>query len=231
MGDIKKIRKKYETPKHPWNRERIEIEGELKKQYGLKNKKEIWKMDSKLRNFKDQVKSLSTRTDAQGNKERMQLMAKLVKLGLLKESEPIDKVLSLEVKDILERRLQTLLHKKLLARSVGQARQFIVHGHIRVNDSKITAPGYMVKASEENAIQFSATSALYDKDHPERFKEEEKAVKKQIEKEKESSDKKEKLLTDEELEAKRIADAMAQEETKRADAEVQKLIKGKENGK
>jgi small subunit ribosomal protein S4 len=231
MGDIKKIRKKYETPKHPWNRERIEIEGELKKQYGLKNKKEIWKMDSKLRNFKDQVKSLSTRTDAQGNKEKLLLTAKLIRLGLLKESEPIDKVLSLEVKDILERRLQTLLHKKLLARSVGQARQFIVHGHIRVNESKITAPGYIVKASEENAIQFSATSALYDKDHPERFKEEEKAVKKQMEKEKELGDKKEKLMTDEELEAKRIADALSQEETKRADAEVQKLIKGKENGK
>lgn len=226
MGDIKKVRKKYETPKHPWKRERIETERELKKQYGLKNKKEIWKMDSKLRNFKDQVKSLSSRADTQGSKERMQLMAKLVKLGLLKENEPIDKVLSLEVKDIMERRLQTLVNKKLLARSMGQARQFIVHGHIRVSESKITAPGYLVRTGEESAIQFSTTSALYDKDHPERFKEDEKAVKKQ--KEKELADNtKEKLLTEEELEAKRIADALSQEETKRADAEVQKLIKGK----
>jgi len=228
MGDIKKIRKKYETPKHPWNRERIELEREIKKKYGLKNKKEIWKMDSKLRKFKDQVKSLSTRTDDQGSKERLLLSAKLMKLGLLKEGDPIDKILSLEVSDIMERRLQTLVHKKLLARSVTQARQFISHGHMRVNDNKITSPGYLVKVSEESAIQFSTTSALYDKDHPERFKEEETAAKKQKEKETELTDKKEKLLTDEELEAKRIADALKMEETKRADAEVQKLIKGKE---
>ena len=43
MGDPKRLRKKYETPSHPWEEERIKRETELMKKYGLKNKREIWK--------------------------------------------------------------------------------------------------------------------------------------------------------------------------------------------
>ncbi len=40
---MKKQRKKYEVPKRPWDKERIEKEKKLKKDYGLKRKKEIWR--------------------------------------------------------------------------------------------------------------------------------------------------------------------------------------------
>ena len=50
MGDPKKQRKKYETPLHPWQGERILAEKKIMEEYGLKNKKEIWKMNSMLRN-------------------------------------------------------------------------------------------------------------------------------------------------------------------------------------
>ena len=38
MGDPKKIRKKYSTPKHPWEGARIEEEKKLLKDYGIKKK-------------------------------------------------------------------------------------------------------------------------------------------------------------------------------------------------
>ena len=42
MGKPKFSRKKYETPSHPWQEDRIKKENELIKKYGLKNKREIW---------------------------------------------------------------------------------------------------------------------------------------------------------------------------------------------
>ena len=46
MGQPRKSRKKYNTPPHPWNAERIKNENKLMTKYGLKNKKEIWKADT-----------------------------------------------------------------------------------------------------------------------------------------------------------------------------------------
>ena len=43
MGDPKFPSKHYNTPSHPWQKVRIEEERTLIHQYGLKNKKEIWK--------------------------------------------------------------------------------------------------------------------------------------------------------------------------------------------
>ena len=41
MGQPRKSRKKYNTPPHPWNAERIKNENKLMTKYGLKNKKEM----------------------------------------------------------------------------------------------------------------------------------------------------------------------------------------------
>ena len=38
MGQPRKSRKKYNTPPHPWNAERIKNENKLMTKYGLKNK-------------------------------------------------------------------------------------------------------------------------------------------------------------------------------------------------
>jgi len=171
MGDPKKTRKKYQTPMHPWNATRIEEERALKKQYGTQSKKELWKMASVLKRFKDQVKSLSSRRDAQAAVERDQLISKMVKLGLIKPGATLDDILSLGGNDVMDRRLQTLLVKKVLARTVKQARQMITHGHVLVNGNVITSPGYLVKAEEENALSFKHASPFANEAHPERFSE------------------------------------------------------------
>jgi small subunit ribosomal protein S4 len=172
MGDPKKIRKKFKKPMHPWQKGRIELEKELTKKYGLKNKQEIWKMASILKKFKDQIKKLTSSDTAQSEKEKKQLMEKLMKLGLVKKGGTVDDVLSLDLENVLDRRLQTVVFKKGLARSMNQARQFIIHKHITVGDRKVTSPSYLVDVAEEPRVSFSATSTLHDPDHPERIHEE-----------------------------------------------------------
>ncbi|MBW2970676.1 30S ribosomal protein S4 [Candidatus Woesearchaeota archaeon] len=152
MGDPKRHRKKYSTPVHPWQKARIEDEKQLIEEYGLKNKREIWKMVSKLKSFSKQAKSLVARTSTQGEREKQQLMSRLQSLNLLPEDADLDDVLGLETKDIMERRLQTIVFRKGLAKSMNQARQFIVHGHILIGERKLTAPSYLVKKDEENEV-------------------------------------------------------------------------------
>jgi small subunit ribosomal protein S4 len=85
---------------------------------------------------------------------------KLINLNILKKGATLDDVLALTIKDILERRLQTLVYKKGLANTPGHARQLISHGHIAIKGSKVTSPSYLVKKSEEKKIQFFAFSPL-----------------------------------------------------------------------
>jgi small subunit ribosomal protein S4 len=84
MGDPKKLRKKYRTPSHPWQKLRIEEEKVLMREYGFKNKSEIWKIDSMLKDFKTQVKLLVPKTDEASERQKQQLIAKVQKLNLLR---------------------------------------------------------------------------------------------------------------------------------------------------
>ncbi len=168
MGDPKKTKKKYKTPTHPWQRERIEEERVIVKEYGMKNKKEIWKIKSMLAGFKDQVKKLTATPTAQAEIEKNLLMKKLLRIGLLKEGSRIDDVLGLTLKNIMDRRLQTLVFKKGLSRTMNQARQFIVHEHVMIGNKKITSPNYIISVEEEGRIGFSQNSSLSSNEHPER---------------------------------------------------------------
>lgn len=176
MGSPKKIRRKYEKPMHPWQRERIEEEKPLVRKYGLKNKKEIWKIKSVLRGFTSQAKSLEGTATEQAKKESEQLLKKLVRLGLIKANAQLGDVLSLKAEDIFNRRLQTIVYSKGLARSSKQARQFIIHGHVGINEQKLDVPGYLVPLDEEPKIGFIANSSLVDPEHPERKMDEVKEV-------------------------------------------------------
>ncbi len=170
MGDPRFNRKKYETPKHPWEAERIKEEWELQKKYGLKNKREIWKAKSLLRNFRGQARQLQAKLrygNPQAEKEQKLLFDKLIRLGILNDSNAtLDAVLSLTVEDILRRRLQTIVYLKGLARTPKQARQFIVHGHIAIGDKKVTIPSYLVRKEEEELVDYYKYSPLADEIHP-----------------------------------------------------------------
>lgn len=166
MGDPRKHRKKYTKPIHPWQKERIEEEKAIIKEYGLKNKKEFWKMASKLRNFAKQAKNLIAEKGGQAEKEKEQLLSKLARFGLLPAESDITDVLGITINDILNRRLQTLVYKKNMATTMDQARQFITHRHIIVNEKKVTSPSYLVTKDEEEKISFSQFSELSSDKHP-----------------------------------------------------------------
>ena len=168
MGHPKRVRKKYRTPAHPWQKARIEEEAGFIGRYALVNKKEIWKMTSMLKDFKQQAKKLSSLSSAQSEKEKKLLLKRLVSMAILKPEDSLDSILIIKPEDIMERRLQTITFKKGFARSMKQARQFITHKHIKVADKTITSPSYIVLQEEEAAVKFCPSSALSDADHPER---------------------------------------------------------------
>lgn len=175
MGDPKFSRRKYDTPSHPWQGERIELENETVRTHGLKNKTELWKINSLLRSFRQRARSLQAKIrygDKQAEKERDEFIRRLDSMGIISKEATLDDILSLNVETLLSRRLQTMAYRKGLSRNVKQARQFIVHGHISINGRKVTIPGYLVKRSEEEAINYLAHSPLADEMHPARPREE-----------------------------------------------------------
>lgn len=163
MGDPRRMKKKYDKPKHPWRGERIEVEKKILKKYGLKNKRELWRMETVLRGFRRQARRLQGLKTGQARKEEAQLLARLQRMNLLKEGSTLDDVLALNINSILDRRLQTLVFKKGLTATVGQARQLIVHGHIAVGGSRVTAPSYLVERGEDEELCFTPYSPMKDR--------------------------------------------------------------------
>ncbi|MCS6769466.1 MAG: 30S ribosomal protein S4 [Candidatus Caldarchaeum sp.] len=156
MGDPKRIRKKYETPGHPWRKERLDEELRLMGDYGLRNKREIWNALSKLRKYRAMARSLYTAVGERRTLEESKLMGKLYRLGLLPQSATLDDVLRLSVKDLLDRRLQTMVYRLGLSKTIHQARQFITHGKVFVGQRRVKAPSYHVLRGEEEAIRVSS---------------------------------------------------------------------------
>ncbi len=154
MGDPKKLRKKYSTPAHPYEKDRIEEENRLLKDYGLKNKKEVWKAESQLRKYRTMARKLQAEKTEAGKKRRGELIAKLSSLKIVGDGATLDDILGLTITDFLDRRLQTIVFKKGLARTPKQARQFIIHGLVAVNGRRTTVPSYLVKGSEEGAVGY-----------------------------------------------------------------------------
>ncbi len=168
MGNPKKQRKRYSTPDHPWKKERIDSEKSLIQKYGLKNRKEVWKMKSFARDLSSKAKEINAEEGKIAEKEKKDLLNKCVKLGLLPKDSSLDDVLGINVKDVLERRLQTILVKKSLARTEEQARQMITHRHVLVDGKVISSPSYLVPKSVEKSITFVESSPYSDEEHPER---------------------------------------------------------------
>ena len=180
MGDPKFSRRSYDTPSHPWQGERIKAEVVLVNQYGLKNKTEVWKAQTILRNFRGQSRELQARLrggEAQAKIESEALIAKCGRMGLLPmDGATLNDILTLNEESILARRLQTIVFEKGMASTVGQARQMIVHGHIFMNGHRVTVPGYIVTRKEESSIMYDPASPFNDEMHPMRVSAEQAAA-------------------------------------------------------
>ncbi len=169
MGDPKFQKKLYSTPRHPWEKERIDEERNIINQYGLKNKKELWRNQATLDNIRSQARNLQARTrrnDPLAMKQLNLLLSRLNRMRIAPSEASLDDILSLNIESVLERRLQTIVFRKNLAKTIKQARQMITHGHILVNGKRVTVPGLTVEAMEEDSIEYTELSPFQDEHHP-----------------------------------------------------------------
>jgi small subunit ribosomal protein S4 len=153
MGDPRRLSKKYESPRKPWDKTRIDEEKALVEEYGLKNTRELWRSKAELGRIRREARRLLSKGE-HGREESKQLLGKVARLGFGTESTSLDDLLSLTVRDILERRLETRVFKRGFAKSMRQSRQLIKHGFISIGGKKVSVPGYIVPTSEDALIGY-----------------------------------------------------------------------------
>jgi len=143
---MKRKKKIHSKPKRPFNKQRIDEEANIKKEFGLKNKKEIWRAEARIKAIREKAKKMISSPP----EEQEILFNKLKKIGLKVNS--IGDVLSLDKEDYLKRRLQTIVVNKKLATKPKSARQLITHKKILVNGNVVNSPSYIVSTELENKI-------------------------------------------------------------------------------
>jgi len=160
MGDPKTPRRVWKKPKRPLNYNLMMDELKTLGTFGLKTKRELWKARTNLSKLRHQARSLlALRQEIRKEKEPV-LINSLSKIGLVDKNSTLDAVLNLQVTDLLSRRLQTIVQRKLYFKTPYQARQAIVHGHIMIGDRIITIPSYVVKIDEEPKIHLIPESSF-----------------------------------------------------------------------
>ncbi len=143
---MKRKHKKYSKPKKSFDKPRIEEEVQIKEEFGLKKKREIWKAEAKVKKMREKAKNLISA----GPEQQEKLFENLRKSGFNVKS--IADILSLDKKDYLKRRLQTVLVEKHMATTPKAARQLIVHKKVLVDGNIVSVPSYIVPVDLEKKI-------------------------------------------------------------------------------
>ncbi len=173
MGYPGKNTKSYDTPRHPWQAARLAEEVGHVKTYGLRNKREVWKAQTLLRNYRRSAMEMLaeiTEGELAGHVKQKSddILTKLKRYGILSQEGGLDDILALDARNFLDRRLQTQVYRQGFANTLRQSRQFITHGHIAIEGKKVTVPGYMVTKEDELKIEYYLNSPLKSESHVQR---------------------------------------------------------------
>merc|ERR1712199_12188 len=158
---LRNFSKTSNPPRRPFEKERLDTELKLIGTYGLKNKREIWRVRLALAKIRATARVLLTKDekDPQRIFEGQALMRRMIRYGILDEDKQrLDYVLGLKLENFLERRLQTLVFKRGLAKSIHHARVLIRQRHIRVGRQIVNVPSFMVRVESQPHIEFALTS-------------------------------------------------------------------------
>ena len=173
----KKYGKTYSTPRRPFEKARLDQELKLVGEFGLRNKKEVWRVKYTLAKIRTAARELLTLEEKDPKRlfEGNALLRRLVRTGVLAEDKmKLDYVLALKPEDFLERRLQTQVccllsviltsssacqvFKLGLAKSIHHARVLIKQRHIRVRKQVVNIPSFVVRLESQKHIDFSLKS-------------------------------------------------------------------------
>merc|ERR1711936_667066 len=137
--------------------------GELKLigEFGLRNKREVWRVKYSLAKIRSAARDLLTLEEKDPRRlfEGNALLRRLVRTGVLPDDKmKLDYVLGLKVDDFLERRLQTQVFKMGLAKSIHHARILIKQRHIRVRKQVVNIPSFIVRLDSQKHIDFATNS-------------------------------------------------------------------------
>jgi len=153
--------KVYDTPRRPFEKARLDQELKLIGEYGLRNKREVWRIRYSLAKIRSAARELLTLEEKDQKRlfEGNALLRRLVRVGVLDETKmKLDYVLGLKIEDFLERRLQTQVFKLGLAKSIHHARVLIRQRHIRVRKQVVNIPSFVVRLDSQKHIDFSLKS-------------------------------------------------------------------------
>ncbi len=159
MGDPKRPKNQFKKPRRPWTSDQLMSELQIVGNYGLRNKRELWKAETELSRIRKQARALLALPHEVRLGKEAELLNSLIRLGLVQEGATLDDVLNLTIDTLLQRRLQSVVVRKGFAKSPWQARQAVVHGHITINDRTVSIPGYMVKRDEEKTVSVRKNSS------------------------------------------------------------------------
>ncbi|KFO36497.1 tRNA-splicing endonuclease subunit Sen34 [Fukomys damarensis] len=154
-------RKTYVTPRRPFEKSRLDQELKLIGEYGLRNKREVWRVKFTLAKIRKAARELLTLDEKDPRRlfEGNALLRRLVRIGVLDEGKmKLDYILGLKIEDFLERRLQTQVFKLGLAKSIHHARVLIRQRHIRVRKQVVNIPSFIVRLDSQKHIDFSLRS-------------------------------------------------------------------------
>merc|ERR1711872_523881 len=153
--------KTFVTPRRPFEKSVLDQELKLIGEYGLRNKREVWRVKYTLAKIRKAARELLTLDEKDPKRlfEGNALLRRLVRIGVLDESKmKLDYVLGLKVEDFFERHLQTQVFKLGLAKSIHHARVLIRQRHIRVRKQVVNIPSYIVRLDSQKHIDFSLKS-------------------------------------------------------------------------
>merc|ERR1712032_695816 len=154
--------KTFKKPRRPFEKERLDSEMKIVGEYGLRNKRELWRIQLVLSKLRKTARELLTLPEDDPKRifDANALMRRMYRFGFLEESQTkLDYVLALTAQDVLERRLQTLVFKLGLAKSIHHARILIKQRHIRVGKQIVNVPSFLVRVESQKHIDFSLSSA------------------------------------------------------------------------